>query len=98
MFLSRALTAAREIPARRALASARNLVDGGSLTIVASALAYISALCKLLEPGVRKIATAATKAPSGGNMQPWAFVVVRDQDVLARGHAIFSSITSAVTR
>jgi nitroreductase len=31
---------------------------------------------------LERVLTAATKAPSGGNMQPWAFVVIRDQEKL----------------
>lgn len=31
---------------------------------------------------LERVLTAATKAPSGGNMQPWAFVVVRDPETL----------------
>src|ERR1700728_4163239 len=30
------------------------------------------------EEAILRIVEAATKAPSGGNMQPWAFIVVRD--------------------
>ncbi len=29
---------------------------------------------------IRKILEAATQAPSGGNRQPWRFLVIRDQD------------------
>src|SRR3954468_8381131 len=29
---------------------------------------------------ILKVIEAATKAPSGGNSQPWAFVVVKDQE------------------
>ena len=33
------------------------------------------------EEAILRIVEAATKAPSGGNMQPWAFIVVRDRAV-----------------
>lgn len=31
-----------------------------------------------------RVIELATKAPSGGNQQPWAFVVVRDRDVIEK--------------
>ena len=33
---------------------------------------------------LRQILEAATRAPSGGNRQPWHFVVVRDPDLRAQ--------------
>ena len=33
---------------------------------------------------IRKILEAAMMAPSAGNAQPWQFVIVRDQEVLAK--------------
>ena len=33
---------------------------------------------------LRKIIEAGTKAPSGGNSQPWAFIVVQDHDSIAK--------------
>ncbi len=37
---------------------------------------------------IEKVVEAATKAPSGGNSQPWAFIVVRDPQVRAELTAI----------
>lgn len=37
---------------------------------------------------LERVVEAATKAPSGANMQPWAFLVVRDPDQLAALHEI----------
>lgn len=33
---------------------------------------------------IEKIIEAATKAPSGGNSQPWEFIVITDRDLIAR--------------
>ena len=33
---------------------------------------------------IEKIIDAATKAPSGGNHQPWEFIVVTDRDLIAK--------------
>ncbi|HYU25218.1 MAG TPA: nitroreductase family protein, partial [Thermoanaerobaculia bacterium] len=35
------------------------------------------------EEAIRRILDAATKAASGGNAQPWRFVVVRDPELRA---------------
>jgi len=37
---------------------------------------------------IEKVVEAATKAPSGGNSQPWAFIVVRDPEIRAKLTAI----------
>ena len=37
---------------------------------------------------IEKVVEAATKAPSGGNSQPWAFIVVRDAETRAELAAI----------
>ena len=36
------------------------------------------------EETIRKLIEAATKAPSGGNSQPWKFIVIRDAPTKAR--------------
>lgn len=33
---------------------------------------------------LRKLVEAATKAPSGGNRQPWSFILIRDEDMKRR--------------
>ena len=38
----------------------------------------------IADDDLRDILLAATRAPSGGNTQPWHFLVLRDRDVIAR--------------
>ena len=38
---------------------------------------------------IEKIIEAATKAPSGGNTQPWHFVAITDRDLVARVGGIY---------
>src|SRR4051812_50222521 len=38
---------------------------------------------------IRKILEAGTCAPSGGNMQRWRFLVIRDPEVKQRGGALY---------
>ena len=38
---------------------------------------------------IEKILDAATKAPSGGNSQPWAFIVITDGDLITRVGQIY---------
>lgn len=44
---------------------------------------------------LRKVLTAATWAPSGGNRQPWRFVVVRDAELKRRLAALYLPIWRA---
>lgn len=41
---------------------------------------------------IAKVLRAATRAPSGGNRQPWRFIVVRDRDTKAKLGAIFDEL------
>jgi nitroreductase len=41
---------------------------------------------------IEKIIEAATKAPSGGNTQPWEFVVITDRDLISRIGQIYSEL------
>lgn len=41
------------------------------------AIRYLKS-CPVPDESVRKVIEAATKAPSGGNSQPWKFMVIRD--------------------
>lgn len=45
-----------------------------------------------------KILEAATGAPSGGNLQPWSFVVIRDPATKRRMHEFYLDGMSHVTR
>ena len=38
---------------------------------------------------IEKIIEAATKAPSGGNSQPWEYLVITDRDLIARVSQIY---------
>jgi nitroreductase len=44
------------------------------------------------QEAIEKIIEAATKAPSGGNNQPWAFVVITDRDLISRIGKIYSEL------
>ena len=46
----------------------------------------------------RRIIAAATRAPSGRNLQPWRFLVVRDPDTKARLGVIFDEAGRATLR
>lgn len=41
---------------------------------------------------IDKVIEAATKAPSGGNTQPWHFLVLTDEDLIAKVSQIYSEI------
>ena len=41
---------------------------------------------------IEKILEAATKAPSGGNSQPWEFVVIKDRDLIQRIGGIYREV------
>ncbi len=41
---------------------------------------------------IEKIIDAATKAPSGGNSQPWHFVAITDPDLIARIGGIYKEL------
>lgn len=41
---------------------------------------------------IEKIIEAATKAPSGGNSQPWEFVVITDPDLIAKVGGIYREL------
>ena len=45
-----------------------------------------------------KILEAATGAPSGGNLQPWNFIVIRDADTKRRLHELYLDGMRHVTR
>ena len=44
------------------------------------------------QEAIEKIIEAATKAPSGGNNQPWEFVVIADRDLISRIGKIYSEL------
>jgi nitroreductase len=43
----------------------------------------------IAEDDLRDLLLAATRAPSGGNAQPWHFLVLRDRDVIAKFAALY---------
>lgn len=47
---------------------------------------------------VAKILEGGTKAPSGGNGQPWQFIILRDPDVKAKIGALYDEVAAEYTR
>ena len=47
---------------------------------------------------IEKIIDAATKAPSGGNSQPWHFVAITDPDLIARIGGIYKELWLGASR
>ena len=45
-----------------------------------------------IKEAIEKIIDAATKAPSGGNSQPWHFVAITDPDLIARIGGIYKEL------
>ena len=48
------------------------------------------------EAGIERIITAATRAPSARNAQPWRFIVIRERETKARLGVIFDELGAAM--